>query len=406
MNCADVNAIMDEHRDTRLTAAERSTVDAHLRCCADCAAAWLANSELLAITVPAMSPALLDSVLSAVRLRARPTYGARRGVIVATALLGGAALAAIGVMRLQELTRDESTPTSVPARSQSTASSAPAALTDGPTSTARSAASLPVDTSVIELSVVPIVRTPPDYPSAAIERGLQGDVTLQFDVTATGAVENVSVAGSTDAVFEEAAATALAQWKYLPRIAAGKRVAAPKQQTVIRFQLDNTPAPAPRQTTPSPEEISREATFRSSAAAIEVAWERVAADDFRGAELQLDEVRALYGLGVGGAQEGGIWDFYAYLYIVQGNYDRAIDAYETALAAYARGGGPAQASSLALANLYFARHQYDLALRTLLTYKERIKSAPGWRGGTPLLDEFIARLAALGVTEATLPPRR
>jgi TonB family protein len=406
MNCTDVNAIMDEHRDTRLTVAERGAVDAHLLCCEDCTAAWHAHTELLAITVPAMSPALLDSVLGAIRLRAQPTYGARRGVIVASALLAGAALAAIGVMQLPELTRGDAGPVSTPTRSPPRVTSTPAAVTDNPASTARGAGSLPVDTSVIELSVVPIVRTPPDYPSAAIERGLQGDVTLQYDVTATGAVENVSVLGSTDAVFEEAAATALAQWKYLPRIAAGKRVAAPKQQTVIRFQLDNTPAPGPRRTTPSPEEISREAIFRSSAAAIEVAWERVAADDFRGAELQLDEVRALYGLGVSGAQEGGIWDFYAYLYIVQGNYDRAIDAYETALAAYARGGSPAQASSLALANLYFARHQYDLALRTLLTYKERIKSTPGWRGGTPLLDEFIARLAALGVTEATLPPRR
>jgi TonB family protein len=324
-------------------------------------------------------------------------------VIVTTALLAGAALAAIGVMQLHEATRDDSAPTSVPTRLQTPATSSPTAVTDSPSPT-RGTASLPVDTSAIELYAIPIVRTPPDYPSAAIERGLQGDVTLQFDVTGTGAVENVSVLASTDAVFEEAAATALAQWKYLPRIAASKRVVTPRQQTVIRFQLDNTPASAPRQTTPSPEEISREANFRGAAAAIEVAWERVAADDFRGAELQLDEARALYK--VDGFQEGGIWDFYAYLYTVQGNYDRAIDAYETGIAAYARGAVPSQGSWLPLANLYYARHQYDLALRTLLRYKDRIKGTPGARGGNPLADEFIARLAALGVTEATLPPRR
>jgi len=403
MNCADVNTIMDEHRDGRLTAAERTAVDTHLSCCADCAPAWLAHTELLAITVPAMSPALLDAVLGAVRVRTRPTYGARRGVIVATALLTGAALAAIGVTHLHDATRDESAPTAIPARSLPPVTSAPATVIDAPASTERGAGSLPVDTSVIESSVAPIVRTPPDYPSAAIERGLQGDVTLQYDVTATGTVENVSVLGSTDAVFEEAAATALAQWKYLPRIAAGKRVAAPKQQTVIRFQLDKTPVPAPRRTR-SPEEISREANFRSSAAAIEVAWERVAADDFRGAELQLDEARALYKLG--GAQEGGIWDFYAYLYIVQGNYDRAIDAYETALAAYARGGAPAQPSSLALANLYFARHQYAEALRTLLRHKQSLATRSGAGRPNPIVDGFIDRLRALGVTEETLPPGR
>ncbi len=47
MNCADVNTILDEHRHTRLTAAVRSVVDTHLLGCADCAAGWLAHTELL-----------------------------------------------------------------------------------------------------------------------------------------------------------------------------------------------------------------------------------------------------------------------------------------------------------------------------------------------------------------------
>ncbi len=121
-------------------------------------------------------------------------------------------------------------------------------------------------------------------------------------------------------------------------------------------------------------------------------------DDLRGAELQLDEARALYRLN--GRQEGGIWDFYAYIYTLQENYDRAIDAYETGIAAYANAGARSEGGWLSLANLYYARHQYDLALRTLLKYKEGVK---GDAGSTPQVDEFIARLAALGVTEATLP---
>ncbi len=404
MHCADVNVIMDEHRDARLTAAERSAVDAHLLCCGDCTAAWHAHTELLAITVPAMSPALLDSVLAAVSLRARPAYGARRGVIVSTVLLAGAALAAIGVMQLREATRDDSATTSVPARSQPSATSASAAITNNPTSTARGTGGVPVDIAVIEVYMAPIVRTPPDYPLAALEHRLEGSVTLQFDVTAVGAVENVSVVDSTDAVFEETAATALAQWKYLPRIAAGKRVASQNQRTIIRFQLGGAPVPASVQATLPREGNSRLLDYPGFSAAIEVAWERVAADDLRGAELQLDETRALYDLN--GFQEGGLWDFYAYLYTVQGNYDRSIDAYETGIAAYARGGAPSQGSWFPLANLYYARHQYDLALRTLLAYKERIKGTPAQPGGNPMADEFIARLAALGVTEATLPPRR
>lgn len=401
MNCADVNMIMDEHRDARLAAAERGAVDAHLLGCSDCSAAWHAHTELLAIMVPAMSPALVDSALAAVSVRARPTYDARRGAIVATALLAGAALAAIGVTQLHELTRNDSAPTSTPARSQP--SVPPAAATENPTSAAPGAGSLPVDTGVIELTVAPIVRTAPDYPAVAQERGLEGSVTLQYDVTAVGAVENVSIVESTDAVFEEAAATALAQWKYLPRIAAGKRAASPNLRTVIRFQLDHTPSAASVPAALPREKAARQLDYPGFSMEIEVAWQRVAVDDLRGAELQLDETRALHELD--GFQEGGVWDFYAYLYTVQGNYDRAIDAYETGIAAYARGGAPSQGSWFPLANIYYARHQYDLALRTMLKYKERIKGTPAERGRTPLADEFIARLAALGVTEATLPRR-
>ena len=404
MNCTTVNAIVDEHRGARLTAAERAAVDAHLLGCADCAAGWVAHAELLALAVPVLSPALLDSVLRAVNQRRRPTYGTRRGAIVATVLLAGAALAAIGITQLRELARDEPVSTSVPSRSQSPVSLAPAGVTDNGTLAAAGAQSLPVDTTAIELLIAPVVRTAPDYPAIAQERGLEGSVTMQFDVTAKGAVENVSIVESTDTVFEEAAATAVSQWKYLPRISAGKRVAALAQRTVIRFELDHTPAPALRPSTPPSEPTPNEFDWRGFDAAMKVAWERVAAEDLRGAELELDETRALYKLG--GFQEGSVWDFYAYLYTLQGNYDRAVDAYETGIAAYARGARPSQGSWLPLANLYYARHQYDLALRTLQRYKQGIKGTPGERAGNPLADEFIARLAALGVTDATLPPRR
>ena len=51
-----------------------------------------------------------------------------------------------------------------------------------------------------------------------------------------------------------------------------------------------------------------------------------------------------------------------------------------------------------LANLYFARHQYDMALKTLLAYKQRSMSE---RIDTRA-SEMIERLRALGVTEQTL----
>ena len=404
MNCADIHTILDEHRDAQLNAAERRIVDAHLLGCEDCTAAWHANSEMRAIAVPTMAPAFLDSVLPTIDRHSLPTYAARRSMIIATALLAGAALAAIGVTQLRDSMRDERASTPAPATPMpAVASGAPTATTtSGPAPAQHGAGSLPVDVAAIELSVIPLVRVPPNYPMMAIERGLQGSVTLRYDVSASGVVENVRVLESTDAVFEEAASTALAQWKYLPRVAAGKRIATPNQETVIRFQLDNTPAPRPTPT-PSAEQLARAAKFANSSAAVEIAWKRVLADDFRGAELQLDEVRALYA--PSGAQEGGIWDFYAYIYVLQGNYDRAIDAYETAFKAYAEDGTPALASSLALANLYFARHQYGESLRTLLRYKQSVVGTRFASGQpNPIVEGLIDRLRVLGVTEDTLPP--
>jgi len=406
MNCTDVTTIMDEHHDAMLTVAERTAVDIHLLGCADCAAAWLAHTELSAITMPTMSPALLDSVLGAVRLRTRPTHSARRGVIVSTALLAGAVFATVGVMQLQNPTLDDPATASAPALSVPTAGSAPAAVTDNRTSAARGAGSLPVDTAAIALTIVPVVRIPPDYPPDALKRGLEGSVTLRFDVTATGVVENAIVINSTDTVFDAAALAALTEWRYLPRLAAGKRVASKNVETMIRFQLDKPGSPPPLVPRPvSTTDTYLKADEQTFAATMKATLDNTAADDFRGAELVLDELRARYELS--GFQEANVWDVYAYLYLVQGNYDRAIDAYESGIAAYARAGIPWQTSAVALANLYFARHQYAEALRTLLKHKQNVARTQISAGQpNPIVEGFIDRLRALGVTEETLPAGR
>ncbi len=403
MNCTDVSAILDEHRDARLTATERGAIDTHLSCCADCGAAWLAHSELLAITVPAAAPALADRVLIAIDARARTQRTSRRMVMLLPVLFGGAALAAITIGQLPGRLSDQSA-TSTPPAPAASALVSPADVPTGAAAPAsRDAGTRPIDTTVIALTIVPVIRVPPDYPRDALTRGLEGSVTLKFDVTGTGVVENASVIDSTDAVFDAAAIRALTQWRYLPRVAEGKRAASKNVETVIRFQLDkpgNTPPLIPRPaSTDNPYLMADSQTFET---AMKVALDRTAADDFRGAELELDELRARYELSA--FQEGEVWDVYAYLYLVRGNYDRAIDAYETGVAAYARAGVPSQTTSMALANLYFARHQYAEALRTLLRHKERVARTPILAARpNPTVDGFIDRLRALGVTEETLP---
>ena len=68
MSCNDIASILDTHRSTRLAPAERAAIDAHLVACADCAAAWHAHTELLALRVPPMPATLLERALLASRL--------------------------------------------------------------------------------------------------------------------------------------------------------------------------------------------------------------------------------------------------------------------------------------------------------------------------------------------------
>ena len=251
------------------------------------------------------------------------------------------------------------------------------------------------------LSIAPIVRRPPDYPPDALKQRLGGHVQLKFDVTAAGVVENVSVVESSDAQFEDAAVRAVSEWRYLPRIVAGKRVAAsghPHDHPVGSARRRRIRRPTNAKRTRSKSAAMRDCVAFSGG--LEVALDRLAADDLRGAELQLDEMQAVYRQ----PGDGDIWSFYGYLYTVQGNYDRAIDAYETGRRRLARNAGTgADGAMVPLANLYFARHQYDLALKTLLRPQEANRMVRR-RIRRPFALErrgrsLIERLRALGVTE-------
>jgi tetratricopeptide (TPR) repeat protein len=163
---------------------------------------------------------------------------------------------------------------------------------------------------------------------------------------------------------------ALSTWRYLPRIVAGKRVAARDQHTIIRWELsrDGDPPADQRQEDAKAEAYMRE--FVAFSDDLEIALNRLAADDLRGAELQLDQMQAIYGAG-----RPDLLSFYGYLFTVQGNYDRAIDAYEKSLSAFETRGQPKSGPWAPLANLYFARHQYDLALNTLVRQRAVANSA-------------------------------
>ncbi len=348
---------------------------------------------------------LLERALLASRLpQSAPARRARTPIVVGSVLLAGAAAAVTFVSMTTERSGPIGSSLEVEA---SAAPAAPEAIRNERVTEVDVASTAPGDgvTSVelveTALSLAPIVRRPPDYPRSALEQRVEGQVRVKFDVTAAGGVENLSVVESSDPQFEDSAVRAVSEWRYLPRIVAGRRVGTEGIQTVIRFALGGEPIVADARLEEARAEAMRESLAFS--AGLEVALDRLAVDDLRGAELQLDETQALFG-----AERFDLWNFYGYLYTVQGNYGRAIDAYETAVAISTRAGTAPFGAFLPLANLYFARHQYDLALQTLVAYRDRIAAVQAQSPGRPIrpLDDeavrLYERLQALGVTEAGL----
>jgi TonB family protein len=414
MNCKELAAILDQHRAARLTPTERCAVDEHVAGCADCAAAWHADIALRGLPIPAAPASLGQRVQTEIAaIAVRPAMQPRRARspwLIGGLAVAGAALAATTIVTLTRPTDEAPADTAaVPppapvARDTEAAAPNPAAA---PRETAPGVTS--VELVEIGLAIAPITRHPPAYPPEALERRLEGHVQVKFDVTTSGSVENISVVESSDPIFEEPAVRSVSVWRYLPKIAAGKRVASPGIHSILRFAMGPE---KPSQTTVERQaaDAAASAEQRKNAefsAGLEVALDRFAADDLRGVELQLDEMYAIFDNEL---RRGELWNFYGYLYTVEGRYDRAIEAYESAIAA-TRGGITAQNQWVSLANLYFARHQYDMALRTLLNYEKRLEELrtqyperPRWPT-PPEVGAFIERLRALGVTEETLPNR-
>lgn len=85
---------------------------------------------------------------------------------------------------------------------------------------------------------VPLVRFNPDYPVAAARRGIEGWVLVQFSVTATGQVTDVSVVDANPpGVFDEETLEAVRRWRYRPKVEEGTPVERVGLRTRIRFEL-------------------------------------------------------------------------------------------------------------------------------------------------------------------------
>jgi protein TonB len=87
--------------------------------------------------------------------------------------------------------------------------------------------------------VVPLVRVNPQYPSRAMQRGVEGYVHLSFTVTRAGTVEDVEVLRSEPkSYFEDAAIAAVRKYRYKPKMENGSPVERPGVEVVLAFKLN------------------------------------------------------------------------------------------------------------------------------------------------------------------------
>lgn len=83
----------------------------------------------------------------------------------------------------------------------------------------------------------------PVYPGHAKEAGVEGYVTVVYDISNEGQVINLVVVESEPkGVFDESAIAAVSSWRFNPRVEAGQAVAVTSKQSTVTFKLSGADA--------------------------------------------------------------------------------------------------------------------------------------------------------------------
>lgn len=83
------------------------------------------------------------------------------------------------------------------------------------------------------------VMIAPEYPRRLLERGIEGFVDVQYDVTAYGTTENLQVLhAEPEGAFERAALAAVAKWKFRPQVIDDEAVATYGLKERVRFSIE------------------------------------------------------------------------------------------------------------------------------------------------------------------------
>lgn len=88
-------------------------------------------------------------------------------------------------------------------------------------------------------ALVNIIHAQPEYPIALAQRGIEGHVVVQFDVTPQGFIENVQVVESSHRGFHKAAIKAAYRSRYKPQVVDGVPQASRGLRKMFRFEMEN-----------------------------------------------------------------------------------------------------------------------------------------------------------------------
>jgi len=84
-----------------------------------------------------------------------------------------------------------------------------------------------------------VARPDPTYPANAFRQGIEGWVEVEYTVSERGMTTDVAVvAGEPRGVFDDAAITAVGNWRYRPRIVNGQPVAQ-RTSVTLRFNVED-----------------------------------------------------------------------------------------------------------------------------------------------------------------------
>lgn len=400
MNCQDFTALLDASGADALTA----EASAHADTCANCREAAGAARALALDPIPPLRPAFVTELRTAFADASSPARRAWRPVAVVGAIgFAGAVFAGIALV------------TSDAWRAAPDAPQAPAPADSGARAGARGAET--TDDSLIELvgtaeqtahrefserllvggsrpdgEYFAVLKVAPVYPAEAAAAGLEGYAIVEFTVTEDGDVTDVTAVDSSDAVFEANSIEAAQQFKYKPRVVDGRAVEIPGVRNKITYVLEAEPADdagtdAADREAEEAEEARRSAEFRTVLAP---ALECLRISNLRCIELELEGIVATRDLNA--RERAEIDRIFGFVHFRRGNYQQAINAYESAAQALASEGGYLSASSLMIvARIHYELAQYQQALDAAL---QSLRMA-SWHP-TASTYAFVDRLRQLG----------